>query len=82
MPTAITGVESLKPTATVIRRRCSSGARVEITGALPHDRTRDCHHLGIEIALGAAKLWCPNKTSAAKTFAGLAVTTMLYRGAR
>jgi hypothetical protein len=23
-------------------------------------RTRDCHHLGIEVTLGAAELWCPN----------------------
>src|SRR6202022_2136798 len=36
------------------------GPRVELAGPLPGDRTRDCHHLGIEIALGAAELWCPN----------------------
>jgi hypothetical protein len=34
--------------------------RVEMAGPLLDDRTRDCHHLGIEVALGAAQLWCPN----------------------
>jgi hypothetical protein len=34
-------------------------ARVEIAGPLPDDRTRDCHHLGIEIALDAAELRYP-----------------------
>src|SRR5438105_15415558 len=36
------------------------GTRVEMAGPLPDDCTRDCHHLGIEVALGAAELWCPN----------------------
>ena len=36
------------------------GTRVEMARPLPDDRTRDCHHLGIEIPLGAAELWCPN----------------------
>ncbi|HYZ43007.1 MAG TPA: hypothetical protein VE687_20605, partial [Stellaceae bacterium] len=36
------------------------GARVEIARPLSDDCTRDCHHLGIEIALGAAKLWGPD----------------------
>jgi hypothetical protein len=29
-------------------------ARIEITGSLSDDRTGNCHHLGIEVALGAA----------------------------
>src|SRR6202035_1398569 len=30
------------------------GTRVEMAGPLPDDRTRDCHHLGIEVAPAAA----------------------------
>src|SRR5438105_2618729 len=33
---------------------------VEMAGPLPDDRTRDCHHLGIDLAPGAAELWRPN----------------------
>src|SRR5438874_5955093 len=31
-----------------------------MAGPLPDDRTRDCHHLGIEVALNVAEFWCPN----------------------
>jgi hypothetical protein len=43
-----------------------SDAGVEIAGPLSDDRTRDRHHLGIEIALGAAELWSPNFTCSAR----------------
>src|SRR5580704_17167436 len=54
------------------------GTRVEMAGPLPDDRTRDCHHLGIELALGAAELWCPNIACSAQCEQRHSVTARLY----
>src|SRR5947207_1477664 len=51
----------LGPAASFVRLiTVTVGTRVEIAVPLTDDRTRDCHHLGIEVALGAAELWRPN----------------------
>src|SRR3984893_12572707 len=49
-----------------------------MAGPLPDDRTRDCHHLGIEVALNAAELWCPNIACSAQCEQRHSDTARLY----